>query len=248
MKDILGKDIDYRFAVAQVENREGWFPVSKKDIPPRLTGIYPLPSRRLAATDEYPDFFFEPQVYRQDGEHVFLPAGKYQVRYTRGPEYFTQATELHVPPGVDSIESTFKLRRWINLSKLGYYSADHHIHAAGCSHYESPEEGVRPKDMWRQILGEDLNVGAVLAWGPGWYHQKEFFTGGNVSHSFVYVISGAHAAHVIGGVVYLLIACYAVFKNRVSSSNMTVLEMCATYWHFLGVLWVYLYVFLILNR
>src|SRR6476620_442591 len=28
------------------------------------------------------------------------------------------------------------------------------------------------------MLGEDLNVGAVLAWGPGWYHQKEFFTGG----------------------------------------------------------------------
>ncbi|HSB94215.1 MAG TPA: CehA/McbA family metallohydrolase, partial [Flavitalea sp.] len=178
MKDILGKDIDYRFAVAQVENREGWYPSSKADIPKRLTGIYPLPSRRVAATDEYPDFFFEPQVYRQNGEHVFLPAGKYLVRYTRGPEYLIQTAELNVPQGVDSIETTFRLHRWINLSKLGYYSADHHIHAAGCSHYESPEEGVRPNDMWRQILGEDLNVGAVLAWGPGWYHQKEFFSGG----------------------------------------------------------------------
>ncbi|MBD0377148.1 MAG: CehA/McbA family metallohydrolase, partial [Flavisolibacter sp.] len=139
--------------------------------------IYPLPSRRLAATDEYPDFFFQPQVYRSDGEHVYLPPGKYTVTYTRGPEYLPQTKELVIPAGVTAMEATFQLKRWVNLEKLGWYSADHHIHAAGCSHYESPEEGVKPFDMWRQILGEDLNVGAVLAWGPGWYHQKEFFTG-----------------------------------------------------------------------
>jgi hypothetical protein len=63
------------------------------------------------------------------------------------------------------------------MAKLGWYSADHHVHAAGCSHYESPEEGVKPEDMWRQIVGEDLNVAAVLGWGPGWYYQKQFFTG-----------------------------------------------------------------------
>ena len=63
------------------------------------------------------------------------------------------------------------------MSKLGWYSADHHVHAAGCSHYDSPTEGVNPKDMWRQALGEDLNIAAELAWGPSWYHQKTFFTG-----------------------------------------------------------------------
>ncbi len=75
--------------------------------------------------------------------------------------------------------ATFRLQRWINMATLGWYSADHHIHAAGCSHYESPEDGVRPPDMWRQIVGEDLRIGAVLAWGPGWYHQKGYFTGKN---------------------------------------------------------------------
>lgn len=63
------------------------------------------------------------------------------------------------------------------MAKLGWFSADHHVHAAGCSHYESPEEGVPPTHMWRQVLGEDLNVAAVLAWGPSWYHQKNFFSG-----------------------------------------------------------------------
>jgi hypothetical protein len=36
---------------------------------------------------------------------------------------------------------------------------------------------VYPKDMMRYILGEDLKVGSVLSWGPGWYFQKTFFEG-----------------------------------------------------------------------
>ena len=177
VRDINTASIDYRFTTAQREYWESWKHTTEYQVPVRLTGIYPLPSRRLAAQDEYPDFFFQPQIYRTDGEHVLLPAGKYRVTFTRGPEYIAQTKELVVPAGVDSMEATFKLKRWVNMAKLGWYSADHHIHAAGCSHYESPEEGVAPVDMWRQVVGEGLNVAAVLSWGPGWYHQKEFFTG-----------------------------------------------------------------------
>ena len=159
---------DYRATRAQYEY---WIRAKE------LNGIYPLPCRRVAAYDEYPDFFFQPQIYRSDGEHVDLPPGKYNVTFTRGPEYITQTKELVVPFGKDSIEVSFELKRWIDMADIGWYSADQHIHAAGCAHYESPEEGVPPIDMWRQIWGEDLNVAAVLAWGPGWYHQKSFFTG-----------------------------------------------------------------------
>ena len=142
-----------------------------------LTGIYPLPSRRVADFDEYPDFYFHPQIYRADGEHVFLPPGQYTITYTRGPEYLPQTKPIDVPEEADSMVVPFQLKRWINLSKLGWHSADHHIHAAGCSHYEMPQEGVNPKAMWRQIVGEDLTIGSSLAWGPSWYHQKTFFTG-----------------------------------------------------------------------
>lgn len=167
----------YRYYWALVENGMPWGLGKPRKIPPGLKGIYPLPSRRVASQDEYPDFFFQPQVYRSDGESVQLPPGKYNVSFTRGPEYIPQIKQLIVPPGTDSFEVSFQLKRWINLAKYGWYSADHHVHAAGCSHYESPAEGVNPADMWRQVLGEDLKVAAVLAWGPGWYHQKEFFTG-----------------------------------------------------------------------
>ena len=189
---------DYRLTYAQLNY---W--VRDK----QLSGIYPLPSRRVAAYDEYPDFFFQPQVYRSDGEFVRLPAGKYKVQFTRGPEYTTQTQTLIVPAGVDSFEASFQLKRWLNMASLGWYSADHHIHAAGCSHYESPEEGVPPGDMWRQILGEDLNMAALLTWGPSWYHQKGFFTGAddklsNNKHIMRYdvEVSGfpsSHAGHVV---------------------------------------------------
>lgn len=171
---------DYRLALAMARHWEE--PISEnKDqkLSPenKLHGIYPLPSRRLAGRDEYPDFFFQPQVYRMDGEYINLPPGKYQIVYGRGPEYQVQRTEINVPANTDSISVGFQLKRWINMASLGWYSADHHIHAAGCSHYESPEEGVLPEHMWRQIQGEDLNLGSNLAWGPSWYYQKQFFTG-----------------------------------------------------------------------
>lgn len=143
----------------------------------RLTGIYPLPSKRVATEDEYPDFFFQPQIYRQDGEHVYLSAGTYDISYSRGPEYIRQTKQLTVPAGVDTFKASFELKRWINMAALGWYSSDHHIHSAGCSHYESPSEGVDPVHIWRQLLGENLNFGGALTWGPSWYHQKQFFTG-----------------------------------------------------------------------
>src|SRR6185369_5890512 len=67
--------------------------------------------------------------------------------------------------------------RWIQASTRRWHSGDHHVHAAGCAHYENPTEGVTPSDMMRHILGEDLNVGCVLSWGPCWYAQKQYFEG-----------------------------------------------------------------------
>lgn len=133
--------------------------------------VYPARSRRLA-----PDFFFHDQIYRADGEEVLLPPGTYEVAYGRGPEYRVLKRTIEVPAAAEHRES-FRLKRWIKLADLGWYSGDHHVHAAGCSHYEAPTEGVTPADMMRHILGEDLSVGCVLSWGPCWYHQKEFFDG-----------------------------------------------------------------------
>lgn len=135
-----------------------------------LGRIYPNPSKRLA-----PDFPFQEQIYRTDGEKVRLPDGYYSIEYGSGPEYFTRTKELALNANGPS-ELSFALERWIDPSTYGWWSGDHHIHASGCSHYKNPTEGVEPEDMMRQVLGEKLNIGSVLTWGPSWYHQKQYFS------------------------------------------------------------------------
>ncbi len=138
----------------------------------KLGRVYPNRARRLA-----PDFFFHDQVYRSDGESLQLPPGEYTLEYSRGPEYVPRQIALTVKPGTVSQKQDIKLERWIHPAERHWYSGDHHVHAAGCAHYDSPTEGVTPADMMRHILGEDLNVGCVLSWGPCWYTQKQYFEG-----------------------------------------------------------------------
>ena len=140
--------------------------------------IYPPQAKRLA-----PDFAFHPQVYRADGQTVKLPAGDYQVDISRGPEYLTQHRTITVRGEAGQIEQV-DLKRWIDPSLAGWYSGDHHIHAAGCAHYSNPTQGVLASDMMANCLGEDLKVGCNLTWGPCFDYQKQFFTGSidKVSH------------------------------------------------------------------
>lgn len=132
--------------------------------------VYPARSKRLA-----PDFFFQDQVYRADGEQLLLPTGEFSVTCGRGPEYLPETRSVRLTDSPSARAFDFALKRWIDPAALGWYSGDHHIHAAGCSHYESPTEGVRPDDMMRHVLGEALSVGAVLNWGPSYYHQRQYF-------------------------------------------------------------------------
>jgi hypothetical protein len=134
-----------------------------------LGRLYPNVSKRLA-----PDFFFQPQVYRPDGSTIDLPQGSFTIVVSRGPEYVAQTAHIEVPR---TQELSFTLARWIDPASQSWFSGDHHIHAAGCSHYDNPSEGVLPQDMWPQIDGEALNVACVLTWGPSYYYQKQFFTG-----------------------------------------------------------------------
>ena len=132
--------------------------------------VYPSQAKRLA-----PDFAFHPQIYRADGETLKMPAGNYTVEFARGPESLTQTRKVTVDS--TTREASFQVDRWIDPSKSGWWSGDHHIHAAGCAHYTKPSEGVHAPDMMRHCLGEDLKVGANLTWGPCFDFQKQFFCG-----------------------------------------------------------------------
>jgi hypothetical protein len=132
--------------------------------------VFPPQAKRLA-----PDFYFQPQIYRHDGDTVLLPPGALTLEYTRGPEYKRLRKQITIKDAA-AARIDVKLERWINPMDFGFYSGDHHIHGAGCAHYTSPTEGVRPEDMFLQVSGEALNVGCVLTWGPCYDYQRRFFT------------------------------------------------------------------------
>ena len=130
--------------------------------------VYPPQPKRLA-----PDFFFQSQIYRPDGGTVLLPPGEFVVQYGRGPEYRVVTQKLKVADKAGPF--AVKLQRWVNPADFGWYSGDHHIHAAGCAHYTNPTEGVLPRDMFLHVKGEGLNVGCCLTWGPCYDYQRQFF-------------------------------------------------------------------------
>ncbi len=132
--------------------------------------VTPSQIKRLA-----PDLGFQAQIYRGDGETVRLPDGEYDIAFQRGPESVVEQRRVKID--ASSRELRFQVRRWVDPAKRGWWSGDHHIHAAGCAHYASPTEGVHAPDMARHCQGEDLKVGANLTWGPCFDYQKQFFTG-----------------------------------------------------------------------
>lgn len=95
------------------------------------------------------------------------------------------------------------------------------------------------------VLGLAFLIGQYL----GWMELRNIGIDlvGNPSGSFVYVISALHAAHIIGGVAALLIACLHAFMlpHKVTPKRKLRFELTLTYWHFVDLLWVYLLVFML---
>lgn len=71
---------------------------------------------------------------------------------------------------------------------------------------------------------------------------------GNVSESFLFIITGLHVLHVLGGIVALAISYFRSFRTRVKVYNSTGIEVVASYWHFVDILWIYLFVFFLANQ
>lgn len=74
-------------------------------------------------------------------------------------------------------------------------------------------------------------------------YQQGFSLSWNVSAALIYIIVGAHMLHVLGGVVALLILFFRAFRRKVRSYDAIPVEVAATYWHFVDILWIYLFIF-----
>lgn len=99
------------------------------------------------------------------------------------------------------------------------------------------------------VLGIAFLYGQLNAWGD--LVANNVYFGGSDSNpagSFLYVLTGVHGFHLVTGLVFLLMVLISSLKYKVHSKNMLRIQLCATYWHFLGALWLYLYFFLQVNH
>jgi cytochrome c oxidase subunit 3 len=96
-----------------------------------------------------------------------------------------------------------------------------------------------------------LGIGFVLAQFTAYVELVDagvFFAGAqsNPSGSFMYVLTGLHLAHLFGGILVLLFVFVKSLWHKYDSENLLGLQLCSIYWHFLDVLWIYLFLFLML--
>jgi cytochrome c oxidase subunit III len=78
--------------------------------------------------------------------------------------------------------------------------------------------------------------------------QINVYLVGNPSGSFLYILTGLHAFHLLTGITYLAIVTVMAFRFKIHRTALLDMELAATYWHFLDFLWVALFAFLVWNH
>src|SRR5258705_3908591 len=105
----------------------------------------------------------------------------------------------------------------------------------------------REMNQYRLLIGITLILGIVfvlLQW-TGFqqlWAQRITFKGSGAGQ-FLYVIFGLHALHVLGGVIVLIVMFIKAFVGKIKLYSSVPVEVAATYWHFVDILWIYLLIF-----
>ena len=96
------------------------------------------------------------------------------------------------------------------------------------------------------VLGCAFLVGQWLAWGE--LHARGFLLATNPSSSFAYLLTITHAVHLAGGMIALMWAASASLLHKPLESRRIAVDITAWYWHFMAVLWIYIFLLLGLVR
>jgi cytochrome c oxidase subunit 3 len=112
-------------------------------------------------------------------------------------------------------------------------------------------KAFRDREMlkYRQLLVLTAILGTlfvILQW-MGFRHiwNSGVTFRGSGGGQFLYIIAGLHAAHVLAGIVALFVMLIKAFGAKIRSYNIVPVELMSTYWHFVDLLWIYLFIFFI---
>lgn len=103
---------------------------------------------------------------------------------------------------------------------------------------------------YRKMLAATLILGLVFILLQ-WLGFRHLWVTGTTFHGsgagqFLYIIAGLHALHVFGGVIALFVLWLRARNTRIRSYNVVPVDVASTYWHFVDLLWIYLFIFFLM--
>jgi cytochrome c oxidase subunit III len=96
------------------------------------------------------------------------------------------------------------------------------------------------------VLGIAFIVMQIVAFLQLW-ERGLTWKGVSGAGQFLYIIFGLHALHVLGGIIALMIMFFRAFSSRIRNYDPISIELASTYWHFVDLLWIYLFVFFVMS-
>ncbi len=99
--------------------------------------------------------------------------------------------------------------------------------------------GLRQGLGWTAALGAAFVLGQFVAWRE--LAAQGIYLASNPHSSFYYLLTGAHGLHLLGGLAALTVVLVRAYGHRYTPEEHTGLSVCALYWHFMDVLWLYLF-------
>jgi cytochrome c oxidase subunit 3 len=95
------------------------------------------------------------------------------------------------------------------------------------------------------VLGLIFITGQLAAWRQ--LVHAGVYLPSTLQSSFFYVLTGLHGLHLLGGIAGLSFVLFKALRNRLTVFNHEPLKLCATYWHVMDAIWVYLVLLLLLS-
>lgn len=131
---------------------------------------------------------------------------------------------------------------WVSSIIILISSVTHHI-----AFFQAKKDNLDQVRGW-MIITALLGIGFLVTQWYSWVYLVQinvYFASNNVAGSFLYVLVGLHALHLISAILFVFVITGRTFRYKVHSKNLLGIELCTTYWHFLDALWIYLFAFLL---
>lgn len=110
----------------------------------------------------------------------------------------------------------------------------------------------REMQRYRSLLAGTLALGLLFV-ALQWISFRQIWISGvtfrgSGAGQFLFVIAGLHALHVLGGIIVMLVLWIKAYNKKLRSYNSVPIEIARTYWHFVDILWLYLFIFFLWIR